>query len=93
MMRYFAEFNRVLGDNIRTTARRLTRMGLPAYVLPHMTALIIERPAGVTWKQFTNSIRSVLQPKRGSILIASETTGRAFICSNKGNRPGHFERV
>jgi len=35
MRRYFAEFNRVVGDNIRIAARRLARMGLNANVLPH----------------------------------------------------------
>jgi hypothetical protein len=48
-MRYVAEANRVIGDNIRSVARRLTRAGLPAYAVAHKTALVIERPANMTW--------------------------------------------
>jgi len=93
MKRYFAEFNRVIGDNIRIAARSLRRMGLEIYVLPHKTALLIERPASMSWADFTAAIRAVLQPRRGSVMISSESTGNTFICQNSGNRPGRFQRL
>lgn len=93
MRRYFAEFNRVTGDNIRIAARSLRQLGLGASVLPHKTALVIERPKSVPWPTLKRAIRSVLQPRRGSVLISSESTGNAFICRNSGNRPGRFQRL
>lgn len=60
-MRYFAEFNRVVGDNIWTAVKSLRRMGLEAYLLPHKTSLMIERPKGMPWATFTSAIRAVLQ--------------------------------
>ncbi len=93
MRRYFAEFNRVAGDNIRTAAKRLTRMGLSVSVLPHKTSLVIERPSSIPWSQFTTAVLAVLQPRRGSVLMSSEHSGRAWICHNGGNRPGRFQRL
>lgn len=91
-MRYFGEFNRVIRDNIRVAARLLRRLGLEVRVLPHKTSLLIERPRGMPWSQFTRAVRSVLQPRRGSVMLSSEATGNTFICSNRGNRPGRFVR-
>jgi len=93
MRRYFAEFNRVVGDNIRIAARRLARMGLNANVLPHKTSLVIERPSSMPWPQFTAAILAVIQPRRGSVVMSSEYSGRAWICQNSGNRPGRFQRL
>ena len=83
----------MVGDNIRAVARRLTRAGLPAHTVAHKTTLVIERPAGMTWARFKALIRSILQPKRGSVILFSETTGRTFLCSNRGNQPGVFQTV
>jgi hypothetical protein len=93
MRRYFAEFNRVVGDNIRTAAKRLHRMGLNANILPHKTSLVIERPRLMPWAQFTAAILAVLQPRRGSVIMSSEYSGRAWICHNGGNRPGYSQRL
>jgi hypothetical protein len=93
MKRYFAEFNRVVGDNIRITARSLRRLGIGAQVLPHKTSLVIERPKSMAWGTFKNAIRAALQPRRGSVLISSESTGNTFICQNRGNRAGRFQRL
>ena len=92
MRRYFGEFNRVVGDNIRLAARALRRRGLDADVISHKTALVIQRPEEMSWADFTRAIRAVLQPRRGSVMLSSESTGRTFICHNGGNRPGRFER-
>jgi hypothetical protein len=89
MRKYFVEFNRVIGDNIRAAARRLRRLGLRVTILPHKTSLMVERPKGMSWADFTNAILAVLQPRRGSVMLSSET-GRTFICNNAGNRPGQF---
>lgn len=91
-MRYFGEFNRVVRDNIRIAARRLRRQGVNAQVLPHKTSLVIERPRGMSWPDFTSAVGAVLQPRRGSVMLSSETTGNTFICNNRGNRPGRFIR-
>jgi len=90
-MRYFAEFNRVRGDNIRRAARNLRRLGLQVIVLAHRTSLEILRPSEMPWRDFTQAIRSQLQPRRGSVLISSESTGNTFICSFSGNQPGRFQ--
>lgn len=91
-MRYFGEFNRVLRDNIRFAARMLRRLGLDVQVLPHRTSLMIERPRGMSWADFKDAVRSVLQPRRGSVMLSSESSGNTYICTNRGNRPGRFVR-
>lgn len=93
MRRYFAEFNRVIGDNIRIAARSLNRMGLNASLLPHKTSLVIERPKSMPWAQFRGTILAVLQARRGSVILTSEYSGKAWICQNRGNRPGQFQRL
>lgn len=90
---YVAEFNRPQTDSIRKCSALLARWGLSVKRLPHLTTVLIERPASMSWRDFKAAIRSVLQPRRGSVLIASQTTGRVFICSNRGNQPGMFQRV
>ena len=93
MRRYIAETNRVVGDNISAAARRLTRAGLPAFTIAHKTTIVIERPKHVSWAKFKKLIRSILQPRRGSIILFSQTSGRTFLCSNAGNQPGLFQEV
>ena len=93
MRRYFAEFNRVIGDNIKIPARSLSRLGLNVSILPHKTSLIIERPRSMSWLQFTAAILAVLQPRRGSVIMSSEHSGKAWICQNRGNRPEKFQRL
>lgn len=92
-MRYFAEFNRVRGDNIRRAATSLRRRGLDVSILAHRTSLEIIRPDEMSWKRFTNAIRAQLQPRRGSVLISSERTGNTFVCSFASNQPGRFQRL
>lgn len=92
MMRYFAEFNRPRGDSTRRVARALRRQGLDVLILPHRTSLEIVRPEGMPWKRFTNAIRDQLQQKNGSVLLLSESTGNAFVCSFAGNQTGAFQR-
>jgi hypothetical protein len=81
-----------LGDNIKIAARRLERGGLSVELLSHKTSMVIERPRGMDWSSFSALLRSALNPRLGSLLLFSETTGRAWICSNRGNRPGEFVR-
>ena len=90
---YVAEFNRPRNDNIRLCAAELQRWGLVVTRLPHLTTLLIKRPAYMSWRDFKAAIRSVLQPRLGSVVIASRRTGRIFICSNRGNQAGLFQRV
>lgn len=91
---YVAEFNRSVGDSIRTCASRLARRwGLAVDILPHRTTLRIERPPDMKWATFQEALRSVIQPGRGAVLLFSMTTGHAYICSNAGNLPGEFQRI
>jgi hypothetical protein len=90
---YILEFNRAYGDNIRTAARRLQRRGLDVEILFHKTSLVAIRPSWMSWAEFQEAIRAALDPTRGSVLVVSQSTGRAFICSNRGNQPGIFQQV
>jgi len=90
---YVGEFNRPHGDNIRHCARRLERRGIPASVLPHKTSLRIERPPEMGWMDFKQAIRGQLNPRIGSVLLHSQSSGNSYLCRNRGNRPGRFERV
>lgn len=92
MRTYFGEFNRVVGDSIRNAKKILRSWGLDVESIPHRTALRIERPEGMSWTDFKRAIRAVLQPRRGSVMISSESTGRTYVCSNRGNQPGTFQR-
>ncbi len=80
-------------DNIRMAAAKLRRRGLDVDILPHKTSLRIRKPDEMDWRDLKRALRSVLQPRRGSVFLCSETTGRAFICNNAGNQPGRFERL
>jgi hypothetical protein len=90
---YVAEFNRAVGDNIRTCKRRLETQGLNVDIVPHKTTLRIERPANMSWPAFKQVLRSVIQPLRGAVLLFSRSTGNVFVCSNAGNQPGQFQRI
>lgn len=94
MARYYVvEFNRAYGDNIRVAARRLERRGLDVEILSHKTSLVVIRPSWMSWSVFQDAIRAALDPTRGSALVMSQSTGKAFICSNRGNQPGVFQEV
>lgn len=88
--RYLGEFNRPRWDDLKACARKLKRAGLDVEVLRHKTALAILRPMTMGWSDFLDAIRSVLDPRRGSVLLFSQETGNAFRCDNRGNRPGRF---
>ena len=90
---YFAEINRARGDNIGRVEKFLARRGIMVTRIQHLTALLLERPPTMTWDDFKTAIRSVLQPRIGSIVLSSCTTGRVFLCSNRGNQPGVLQRL
>jgi hypothetical protein len=75
---YVGEFNRCRGDNIRHCARRLGRRGIPAFVLPHKTSLRIERSADMGWVDFKQAIRAQLNPRIGSVLLHSQSSGNSY---------------
>lgn len=91
--KYVAEFNRPRGDSIAACAGNLTQRGPSVTRLPHLTTILIERPSDLAWSDFKAAVRSSLQPRRGSVVVASCSTGRVFVCSNRGNRPGRFQLV
>lgn len=90
---YVAEFNRIIHDRIYAGARVLKRTGIDVDILTaHKTLLMLKRPSTMTWDEFKDAIRSVIQPRRGSVVIFSAATGNTYICSNRGNQPGDFVR-
>jgi hypothetical protein len=90
--RYVAEFNRALGDSISRVVRRLERLGYVVERLPHLTTLRIWRPKGGSFAEFLDDLRALLHPRRGGVVLNS-STGRAWLCSMRGNRPGDFVRI
>lgn len=92
MSRYFAEYNRTIRNSIRLTAVELRQLGIENDRLPHLTALVLERPDDMSWREFSDAVTSVLHPEYGSVMLSSEASGRTFICQNRGNRPGRLVR-
>ena len=90
--RYIAEFNRSVGDSISRVIRRLERRGYHVDRLPQLTTLRIYRPVGVTMSQFRSDLRSLLQPRRKSLILSS-SSGFAWSCNMRGNRPGDFVQI
>ena len=91
--RYTAETNRAMRDSIRWVKGFLERQGIKVTLLAHLTSMLLERPPEMTWTGFKTLIRSVIQPRIGSVLLTSCTTGNVFLCSNRGNQPGVFQRL
>ncbi|MCC8948216.1 hypothetical protein H8A97_24675 [Bradyrhizobium sp. Arg62] len=90
---YILEYNRARGDSIRTAARWLERAGLDVEIIPHKTSLTAVKPTIMSWTAFENAVRSSIDPIRGSVLVMSQSSGRAWICSNRGNQPGVFQEI
>lgn len=90
---YIVETNRVNGDNIARAVSYFERQGIPAERIPHKTTLRLFRPANMTFPTFARIVRGVIQRRIGSLLMFSTSTGNAFLCSNRGNRPGRFVRI
>jgi hypothetical protein len=90
---YVMEFNRAYGDSIRTAGRRLEHWGLGVEILSHKTSLVAVRPSSMSWSRFEDAVRAAIDPTRGSVLVFSQSTGRAWICSNRGNQPGVFQEI
>jgi hypothetical protein len=82
-----------LRDNIRWVVAYLERHGITVTRIRHLTALLLERPPSMSWDEFKAVIRAVLQPRIGSVVLSSCRTGRVFLCSNRGNQPGVFQRL
>ncbi|MES2044509.1 MAG: hypothetical protein V4475_11560 [Pseudomonadota bacterium] len=89
---YVAEFNRCVGDNIIRVIRHLERRGYEVERIPQLTSLKIRRPKGASFKEFMDDLSGLLQPRRGSLLLAS-SSGRSWSCSMRGNRQGDFVRL
>lgn len=89
---YRAELNRPVGDSTRKVVRFFERRGYEVERIPHLTSLTIRLPDDGDFATFQSDVAKVLQPRRGSALIHS-TSGRSWVCSNRGNRPGRFVRL
>ncbi len=90
--RYSAEINRCVGDNIRRAVLALERRGYNVERLPHLTGLMLTLPRGGDFDQLKADLARILQPRRGSLILHS-SSGRAWLCSMRGNRPGDFVRL
>lgn len=87
---YFIEGNRLTNDSIRIVASTLRRYGIAVGQVPHKTTLKLERSAEMSWKTFLRLLKKFIQPKIGSLILFSCSTGKVFICNNTGNRPNLF---
>jgi len=90
---YAAETNRAMRDSTRWVKEFLERHGIKVTIIAHRTSVLLERPGTMSWPEFKDLIRLILQPRIGSVLLTSCTTGRVFLCSNRGNQPGVFQRL
>lgn len=92
-MTYFIEINRCLRDASARFIRHLERCGLIVERLPHKTAYRIVRPICVTFADMRQALTAGLNPRLGSVLLFSASTGNAWVMSNRGNRRGVFVRM
>jgi hypothetical protein len=90
---YAIETNRAVRDSIRWVQDFLEQHGIQVTRVAHLTSLLLERPATMTWDEFKAIIRKIVQPRIGSVMITSCRTGSVFLCSNRGNQPGEFQRL
>ena len=91
--KYVIETNRARRDSIRWVVDFLERHGFIVDRVAQLTTILVERPATMSWATFKAAIRSVLQRRKGSAVISSCRTGRVFLCDNRGNQPGVFQRL
>lgn len=90
---YFVEYNRCESDRPARLVRRLERIGLQVERSPHKTSLRIERRTEeVSFAQMQKALRQGIDPKIGSVILFSPSTGGVWIMQNRGNRPGVFVR-
>lgn len=90
--RYLIEKNRCRGDRVGRMARRLERKGYEVERTLHKTTILLRRPKGNDFATFEEDIAAELQPRRGSAVVCS-TSGRQWMCSMGGNRPGDMVRL
>lgn len=91
---YVLEYNRPRGDDYRGFIRRLERAGLVVDRLPHKTCLRIRRiPARTPLSDFRTLLIRSMDRRRGSLMLSSLVSKRAWIMDNKGNRPGELVRI
>lgn len=91
---YTFEYNRPRFDDYERILRRFEIAGLEVDKLPHKTTLRLRRnTSDLSWKEFRRLLIRAVDPRRGSFLLNSLTTGRAWTMSNKGNQPGELVPV
>lgn len=88
---YLLEVNRGTRDSRRVWREQLETAGLAVDVLPHLTTVIVYRPANMTWSKFKSILTSIMQPQnpKASLLLSTDR-GKWFVCRNRGNRRGQF---
>jgi hypothetical protein len=60
--------------------------------LPAMEQCHERHAWAISWKGL-KALRSVINPRLGSVLLFSKATGNVVLCSNTGNMSGRFQRV
>lgn len=91
---YTFEFNRPRRDDYRGIRRRLEAAGLEVDKLQHKTLLRLRRnPNKLPWPDFRRLLIGAVDPRRGSFVLNSLSTGRAWTMSNTGNRAGELVDV
>lgn len=90
---YVIEFNRSRRDSLSWVIENLKALGYEVERVPnHLTTIRVDRFKGQRWRAFRRDIRHLLNPKKGSAVVLSDS-GKAWVCSMKGNRPGKFVKV
>ena len=89
---YMAEFNRCVTDNIKNVIRKLRAKGYEVTRVRHKTTVLIQRPKGVSFKEFCDDLNELVQPRIGSVIMSS-TSGKFWLLDNKGNSPGIFQEI
>jgi hypothetical protein len=90
---YSVETNRAVRDSIRWVKDFLERNGIKVTLIAHLTSALLGRPPTMSWGDFKALLRSILQPRIGSLKLTSCRTGRIYLCSDRGNQPGVFQRL
>lgn len=90
---YLLEVNRGSSDNCDVWIEKLKRAGLTVDRLPHLTAVIVHRPAAMKRREFKRSLVAIMQKRSTASLLVGDDRGKWYICRNGGNRPRKFVRL
>lgn len=86
---YFWSYDNPRDRNYRQPALKLGRVAEVDRIAPK-TTLRLERRPGVTFSQLCATAAETLDIRKGSGVLFSAHTGRAYVIDNRGNRRGEW---